>query len=87
MVYRLQPVLNLIEIIIILDYLESQTLRDIVLPLDRSTYARLPQGLKSSRDIFQSFMVETFHDFYDILLSTLMVSHIFYEKFLIPWCH
>ena len=46
---------------------ESQKLCSIVLPWGRYSYARLPQGLMVSSDIFQSKMQEIFGKFEDVI--------------------
>ena len=47
---------------------ESQKMCGIVLPWGRYAYARLPQGLKPSSDIFQGYMAQVFDGFEDIIV-------------------
>jgi len=47
---------------------ESRKLCGIVLPWGRYSYARLPQGLMPSSDIFQSYMMSIFSEFEDIIV-------------------
>lgn len=47
---------------------ESKKLCGIVLPWGRYSYARLPQGLMPSSDIFQSYMMDIFGAFEDIIV-------------------
>lgn len=47
---------------------ESRKLCGIVLPWGCYAYARLPQGLKPSSDIFQAYMMDIFGDFEDIIV-------------------
>ena len=47
---------------------QSRQLCGIILPWGKYSYARLPQGLMPSSDIFQSYMMKIFGDFEDIIV-------------------